>query len=111
MFNLLHNLKSKRDARKLQKSIRKNSSDYTSISTLDTLSRSSSSALSFESENAPSIDELEFILENTNKHRYSEQDVQLSMAQELDLDLAKLTSLLERGEKRRLASQDFSPVL
>ncbi|ORX84634.1 hypothetical protein K493DRAFT_320088, partial [Basidiobolus meristosporus CBS 931.73] len=57
---------------------------------------------------AEAIEEFEHILEYATKTRYSEQDVHLSISQELDLELAKLTGLLIRGERHRLESQDCS---
>ncbi|ORX89735.1 hypothetical protein K493DRAFT_382247 [Basidiobolus meristosporus CBS 931.73] len=108
MFNLFHHLKSQK-AKQLRKSSRKHSSDYATVSTMDSSSLNSNSVQSFEAQKMPDIHELEYILESTNRSRYSEQDVHLSMEQELDLEFARLAGLLERGEKQRLTSQDFTP--
>ncbi|KAK9703090.1 hypothetical protein K7432_010917 [Basidiobolus ranarum] len=112
-FNFLFNLKSRKDFRQ-QKSDSRDSSDYAPIPTLDTNSLNTDSTLSFDCEAAADdemLDEMELFLERTIRTRYTEQDVHLSHVQEFDLELAKLTGLLERGEKYRLEAQDCNSTV
>ncbi|KAK9728717.1 hypothetical protein K7432_000863 [Basidiobolus ranarum] len=100
-----------RKGNKMQHSDFKDLSDYVSMSISANTSLSNVSISTLDSDSTLNVDELEYIFESTHKNRYCEQDVLLSAEQELDLELAKLTGLLERGEKRRMASQDYDPTI
>ncbi|ORX89736.1 hypothetical protein K493DRAFT_357778 [Basidiobolus meristosporus CBS 931.73] len=81
--------------------------DCASLSSSDNSSFSTASTVSISLQDDPSIDELDYIFELSSKSRYHKQDVHLSSKKELDLELARLTGLLERGGKLRLSSQDY----
>ncbi|KAK9703091.1 hypothetical protein K7432_010918 [Basidiobolus ranarum] len=112
-FNIFNKSETRKSIKQQKSSIR-NSSDYAPIPTFDTHSLNTNSTLSLDSAvtvSAEVFDELECILERTIRTRYTKQDVHLSPVQEYDLELAKLAGLLERGEKRRLESQDCNSTL